>query len=216
MRKGLIVGLSVLLMLTLWPVSAWAQENQAKTLLQETVEPLIGTPYRYGGTTTSGFDCSGFTSYVFGLMGIELHRSSRDQATQGTKVAKDELRPGDLVFFNTFGNSISHVGIYLGNNKFIHSSTNRGVVINDLSESYYARTYVTARRVMSEEVYQKWAVLPEQNAVTSSNADKPNPPANAAVKQESVSVETPAKPANPEDTLISRMASSLLEDPNLE
>lgn len=215
MRKSLFVGLSILLLLTLWPSLALAEENEAKTRLQETVEPLIGTPYRYGGTSSIGFDCSGFTSYIFNQIGIELHRSSRDQATQGEKVAKDELRAGDLVFFNTFGNSISHVGIYLGNNQFIHSSTNRGVVINDLNEDYYVRTYVTARRVMSEEVYQEWAVLPEQNPETTATqaaAENETPAAEAASSEEQLDGAEAAKAANPEDTLISRMASSLLEE----
>lgn len=122
------------------------------------MDKLVGIKYRYGGTTTKGFDCSGFTSYVFNKVGIKLLRSSREQATMGIKVDRDDLRPGDLVFFNTFGKRISHVGIYLGDGKFVHSSSKRGVRISSMSEKYYVKRYVTSRRVLSEELYTAFAV----------------------------------------------------------
>lgn len=86
---------------------------------------FLGTRYVWGGTTPSGFDCSGFTKYVYGHFGINLNRVSRDQAQQGMKVSKSELKPGDLVFF---GSPIHHVGIYVGNNMFIHAPRTGDVV----------------------------------------------------------------------------------------
>jgi len=109
----------------------------------------LGTPYRYGGAAPGGFDCSGFTSYIFKQFGISLNRTAAGQYSQGSTVSKANLIAGDLVFFNTSG-GISHVGIYTGNGKFIHSSSPRsgGVIYSALSESYYASRYVGARRVI--------------------------------------------------------------------
>ena len=110
---------------------------------------LLGIRYVYGGSTTKGFDCSGFVSYVFKHFGITLDRTSRGMGSYGTAVKKSELQPGDLVFFDTNGglNGINHVGIYIGNNKFIHASSylNRKVTISYLSESYYSSHYMRAR-----------------------------------------------------------------------
>lgn len=114
----------------------------------------IGTRYRRGQSGPNGFDCSGFTSYVFKNMGIELNRSSRAQYTQGTAVDKKNLRSGDLVFFTSpgSGRGIGHVGIVVdvdpmkGNFSFIHASI-KGVKISNSNEAYYSRRYVGARRV---------------------------------------------------------------------
>lgn len=127
--------------------------NRASQIISY-AKQYIGTPYVYGGTNlNSGVDCSGFIYSVFKNNGITLNRSSRDQFHNGTAVAsKSELQPGDLLFFNTGGNSsISHVGMYIGNGQYIHSTDggNRGVCIADLSSDYAARTYVGARRVLS-------------------------------------------------------------------
>ncbi len=127
----------------------------AETKLNKTIGDLMGVGYKWGGVTTDGFDCSGFTMYVFGQIGIELPHSSKEQAKKGKEVSKDELRPGDLVFFNTDGKGISHAGIYVGNGEFVHSATNKGVMKNKLSEEYYAKRYITARRVLSDEQYKQ-------------------------------------------------------------
>lgn len=111
----------------------------------------LGYKYVYGGTTPEGgFDCSGFTKYVFNRFSITLNRTAADQAKMGTAVSKSQLRIGDLVFFNTYGSSyINHVGIYVGGGKFIHASSPRyGVTITDLTSGFYANCYTTARRII--------------------------------------------------------------------
>ncbi|WP_276357869.1 C40 family peptidase [Cohnella caldifontis] len=156
MRKFTVMLLSLAFLLAFQVGSAFADSK-----LDETISKVIGVDYDYGGTTTSGFDCSGFTGYVFKKLGIELPRSSKEQFKKGQKVAKADLRPGDLVFFNTDGHGVSHVGIYVGDNKFAHSSTSKGVTITSLDESYYAKRYVGARRVMDTDTYQEVATDPE-------------------------------------------------------
>ncbi|GGH76448.1 cell wall-associated NlpC family hydrolase [Pullulanibacillus pueri] len=104
---------------------------------------LIGVPYVYGGTTTKGFDCSGFTQYVFAENGISLPRTAAAQWNGGTKV--NSPSKGDLVFFATVNNGPSHVGIYLGNNQFINASSSHGVTISDMNNSYWKPRYLGAR-----------------------------------------------------------------------
>lgn len=130
------------------------------------VNNLKGISYKWGGTTENGFDCSGFTLYVFNQWGYNLPHYSKGQADIGIAVSKDDLRRGDLVFFNTSGSGISHVGIYLGNDSFIHSSSNNGVTVDKLSESYYEKRYVTARRILNNAGYEKIITDPEVNAAT--------------------------------------------------
>lgn len=121
--------------------------------LQSQVTQLVGTPYKWGGTTESGFDCSGFILYIMNQYDLNLPRTSAAQAKAGTHVDQEDLRMGDLVFFNTSGRGVSHAGIYVGNDQFAHASTSKGVRISKLSESYYKTRYVTARRVISQENY---------------------------------------------------------------
>ncbi|BAE83673.1 C40 family peptidase [Desulfitobacterium hafniense] len=114
--------------------------------ISDNAQKLIGTPYVFGGTTTNGFDCSGFTQYVFKGSGIDLPRTSYAQYGIGTAVSKDELQIGDLVFFATYDSGASHVGIYIGEENFIHAARS-GIKITGLSDSYYAGRYLGARRV---------------------------------------------------------------------
>jgi len=112
---------------------------------------FIGSNYSYGGSSPSGFDCSGFSQYVFNHYNINLERTADSQAGQGAYVSKSDLIAGDLVFFDTNGghNSINHVGVYIGGGRFIHSSNYRyGVIVTDLSDAYYANSYMTARRII--------------------------------------------------------------------
>jgi cell wall-associated NlpC family hydrolase len=115
---------------------------------------FLGTPYVYGGTNlNSGVDCSGFTYSVYNNFGISLNRCSKDQIANGTPVSTSNLVPGDLVFFNTGGNSvISHVGMYIGDGQYIHSTdsnNNQGVRIDSLSSAYAKNTYYGACRVLA-------------------------------------------------------------------
>ena len=108
-----------------------------------------GVKYRFGGATPAGFDCSGFVMYVFNKHGIKLPRTADIQFTVGKPIKnKKELKPGDLVFFETYEKGASHVGIYQGNDKFVHASSSRGVTLSGLSEEYYAKRYLGARRVL--------------------------------------------------------------------
>lgn len=122
--------------------------NSADQIIS-TAKRYIGVPYVWGGSSPSGFDCSGFTQYVFKQHGITIPRTTTEQYKLGSYVSKSNLLPGDLVFLqNTYREGISHVGIYVGDGKMIHASSSKGVVISDLSTSYYVKHYYGARRVL--------------------------------------------------------------------
>jgi peptidoglycan DL-endopeptidase LytE len=107
-----------------------------------------GVPYRNGGSDPSGFDCSGFTQYVFRQIGSVLPREVRDQFRTGFEIDRDDIEPGDLVFFETVSRGASHVGLAIGGGEFVHAPSSRGVVrVERLTSSYWARRYVGARRI---------------------------------------------------------------------
>lgn len=139
-----------------------SKENISKELEKEFSEDVshsklyreaikwLGTPYAYGGHSRSGTDCSGFVSEVFKCTyGVQLHRNSAEIFDKDCEeISRDELREGDLVFFtNDSGRRINHVGIYLYDDKFIHSSSSKGVVISDLKQNYYVKHFYKAARV---------------------------------------------------------------------
>lgn len=124
-------------------------EGGLGTTLVATARRFIGSNYVSGGSSPGGFDCSGFVSYVHRRHGISVSRSSRALFKQGSPVSRDDLQPGDVLFFErTYRSGISHVGLYLGNGKFIHAANHRGgVKITEVDSDYYASRYVGARRM---------------------------------------------------------------------
>ena len=138
-------------------LSSSASDNSTSTSISVSkvisyAKKLLGKPYVWGAEGPSSFDCSGFTCYVFkNAANINLPRVSKDQSNYGTYVKKSDLREGDLIFFDTSGENdgnVSHVGIYLGNNQFIHCSSSKGQVVISEMSSYYTKAYVNARRVL--------------------------------------------------------------------
>ncbi len=117
-------------------------------MLYDTVTQWIGTPYRFAGNGEKGIDCSGFVTLLYNrVFGISLGaRNSGEIYHLVEKIDRDDLKEGDLVFFSPRRRHISHIGLYLGNNKFVHSSTSRGVTISDLDEPYYHRSFAGAGR----------------------------------------------------------------------
>ena len=110
---------------------------------------LLGVRYKYSGTSEkNGFDCSGLVKSLFSKFDIDLPRSSREQFKQGEKVGRDELQAGDLVFFSSGGKQVTHVGIYIGDNKFLHAARKaRQVIVSDLNKIWYNMRYLGARRI---------------------------------------------------------------------
>ena len=122
-------------------------ESNASQSVLEYAKQFIGTPYVYGGSSPSGFDCSGFVKYVYSNFGVNLTRTTYSQVNEGTYVARENLQPGDLVFFGTSGN-VHHVGIYVSDGNFIHApKPGTTVRIETLNSGYYNNHYYTARRV---------------------------------------------------------------------
>ncbi len=129
-----------------------AENHSAEAATQEqlisSANKYLGTPYVYGGTTANGFDCSGYTQAVFRNLGISLPRTSKAQYGVGSAVSRQNLEVGDLVFFNTSGSGVSHVGIYYGDNKFINAES-AGVKVSSMGSSYWSKRYIGAKRVAS-------------------------------------------------------------------
>ena len=135
--------------------------------LISTALSLRGTPYRNGGSDPAGFDCSGFTQWVFARSGIALPREVEQQFKVGEKIRQDDLKPGDLVFFHTESRGASHVGIFVADDQFVHAPSSRGVVrVEYINSTYWGRRFVGARRVVLE---------PEQHVDVAAARPRPFP-----------------------------------------
>jgi cell wall-associated NlpC family hydrolase/LysM repeat protein len=154
-----------------------------------TAQAQAGIRYRWGGTSRSGFDCSGFTSYVFAKHGVRLPRTSIEQSRFGQAVSRGSLQPGDLVFFKTRGSRVSHVGIYTGGGRFIHASSGGGRVTTSSLTGYYDRRYAGARRVLKagSSVVRSAAEIQTSQAA----------PAPAAPREQEPEVYSPLTPVLP-------------------
>lgn len=179
---------------------------------------LMGTRYRWGGTTSrGGFDCSGFTSHVFAKHGVRLPRTSSSQSQAGQAVSRDGLKTGDLVFFKTGRSSrVNHVGIYIGGGKFIHSSSGGGKVqINSLNDGYYNKRYAGGRRVSGGKSINVKDL--EKEASVAKKADpKPKPENTEKVAEKTTSVastSTAASTSTPPATQNTGATSSTVSAP---
>ncbi len=131
-------------------------DPMARDLIAE-ANGWLGTPYSYGGATTGGVDCSGLVMSLYrDVTGMKLPRTTREQVRYCTNLARNKIRPGDLVFFAN-GSDVSHVGLYVGNGSMIHASSSRGVVVSDIDNGYWADRYLTGGRV--ESAREAWAAL---------------------------------------------------------
>lgn len=152
MKKRIIQMMIAVLLFSVAPFMTTQASASTGNEIVNYAKSLSGIAYKYGGSTPSGFDCSGFTSYVYKKVGVTLPRTAASQYGQGTAVSKSNLQPGDLVFFNNFGAGISHVGIYVGNSNFISATSSKGIATVSINDPYYwGKYYVGAKRVVKEE-----------------------------------------------------------------
>ncbi len=136
------------------------------------VKQFFGIRYRFGGQTPEGFDCSGFVRFMYDrVFSMRLPRTSREMATIGKKVERSELKPGDLIFFQTKGSRINHVGIFVGNDTFVHSSLSKGITEDKLQQKYYDKRFAGAVRVLDNSI-PDFSALPSQ----SETANQPTEP----------------------------------------
>jgi peptidoglycan DL-endopeptidase CwlO len=129
-----------------------ARTSKIAAELTRSALKFLGVPYVFGGTSTAGFDCSGYVQHVFATLGIALPRTADAQFDAGHRIVGG-MKPGDLVFFQTYAPGPSHVGIYLGGGKFVHASSSRGVMVSKLSEAYWANRFIGAKRFLSGKRY---------------------------------------------------------------
>lgn len=130
-------------------ISSSSSNSEGRNDIISYAYDFIGKPYVWGAEGPKSFDCSGFTKYVYRAFGVSLPHYTGSQIGEGSSVSRKNLKQGDLVFFNTDGSSVSHVGIYVGDGEFIHASSgSHKVTVSNLSQSYYNAAYVGARRIL--------------------------------------------------------------------
>lgn len=128
-----------------------AEEVRNKKMF-EFIDDWYGTPYRLGGTTKKGIDCSAFSQFLFAsVYGASIPRTAREQYKLTSRISRTDLKEGDLIFFNTRG-GVSHVGVYLQNNKFVHASTSGGVMISDIFDEYWVKKFIGVGRMKDEVI----------------------------------------------------------------
>lgn len=151
-RKGLFAIFAAFVISLIGTENIQAEETKEVKIEDQLISNAkthLGSPYLFGGTSHEGFDCSGFSQVVFKQTGIDIPRTTGEQFEMGTSVKKEDLQKGDLIFFETIRKGPSHLGIYIGDNKFIHSSSSKGVAISKLDDPYYwGSRYLGARRVL--------------------------------------------------------------------
>ena len=129
---------------------AEASTSVSASSLTDIASKYKGIRYKTGGTTAAGFDCSGYVQFVYKQLGVSLTRSTKTMYNEGSAIEKANIQVGDLLFFKTTSAKVGHVGIYIGNGKFIHSSTSKGVMVSKVNDPYYwGKRYVGAKRVVS-------------------------------------------------------------------
>jgi cell wall-associated NlpC family hydrolase len=167
-RKTLIASVvSFGLMLPIYEGGSITQPTKVEAAIDTSevsreAKALLGAPYLYGGETVSGFDCSGFVQYVFEKVGVYVPRSTDQQWQVGETVAKANLQVGDVVFFsNTYREGISHSGIYLGDNQFIHAHRERGIEVANLTSTYWTEKYTGAKRYNALHITSDRSIVKE-------------------------------------------------------
>ncbi|MDP2156173.1 MAG: LysM peptidoglycan-binding domain-containing protein [Nitrospirota bacterium] len=149
-QKYIVMAKNIEDELKMIPESPEFAEKTSPDKLVTFAKKLLNIPYKFGGNTILGIDCSSYVKKVYGLMGVTLPRTAREQFKEGEEIEKEELSVGDLVFFRTYASFPSHVGIYLGNDLFIHaSSKGKKVTINNLDTPYYMKRFIGAKRLIS-------------------------------------------------------------------
>ena len=152
-RFLLLTGFSFLLFFMYAGTALAAEKTAAKAPLGEQVVATAlqyrGVPYKYGGSSPQGFDCSGLVMFVYDKNGKKLPRTADKQFEFGSAVDKKDLKAGDLVFFAASGKEPSHCGIFAGNGNFIHASSSHGVMVSPLTDPYWRPKFIGARRVLS-------------------------------------------------------------------
>jgi hypothetical protein len=178
MQKWWGMLLAVVMVFSIMSIDTPTAEASSTSQVISEGKKVMGTPYQWGGRTPStGFDCSGFVRYAYGQAGISLPLGTANQVREGSFVSRSNLQPGDIVFFaGTYRSSVSHNGIYLGNNQFLHASASQGVTITSMSNSYWAPKYHSARRIISGGSQESVASTPDSN----SSADQAVITANTA------------------------------------